>query len=117
MICTANWRMPMYSRKQFWAGHDLRHKPAAFGGFMRRFNLRTVPSSVLVAIVGLSLTANAQTKKPSVWDKIKQAAQQGQQQGQQQAGQPQQQPGQKPPRPGQQQSAGGTLNDSGPFKP
>src|SRR5215475_12975607 len=91
--------MPMYNRKQFSDDGLLRHKPSAIGGFMRRFTARIVLSSVLVTIVGLCLTVSAQTKKPSVWDKIKQAAQQGQQQGQQQPQQPgqqQQQPGQHP---------------------
>jgi len=108
----------MYNRQHFSSDGVSRHEPSAIGGFMRRFNARIVLSSVCLTIVLLCLTVNAQTKKPSVWDKIKQAAQQGQQQpGQQPQQSPQQPPGQKPPKPGQQQSGGGTVNDSGPFKP
>jgi hypothetical protein len=110
--------MPMYNRQHFSSDGVSRHEPSAIGGFMRRFNVRIVLSSVCLTIALLCLTVSAQTKKPSVWDKIKQAAQQGQQQtGQQPQQSPQQQPGQKPPKPGQQQSGGGTVNDSGPFKP
>src|SRR5215468_2448698 len=105
MIRSAIWRMPMYNRQHFSSDGISRHEPSAIGGFMRRFNVRIVLSSVCVTIVGLCLTLSAQTKKPSVWDKIKQAAQQGQQQGQQQpqqpGQQPQPQPGQKPSKPGQ----------------
>ena len=96
----------MYNRQHFSSDGISRHEPSAIGGFMRRFNARIVLSSACLTIAGLCLTVSAQTKKPSVWDKIKQAAQQGQQQGQQQpqqpGQQPQQQPGQKPPKPGQQ---------------
>lgn len=110
----------MYNRQHFLSDGASRHEPSAMGGFMRRFTARIVLSSACVTIAGLCLTASAQTKKASVWDKIKQAAQQGQQQGQQQpqqpGQQPQQQPGQKPPKPGQQHPAS-AGNDSGPIHP
>jgi hypothetical protein len=106
----------MYDRKQFFRRNDLRQKPSATGRVMRHFPARIVMSSVLLATVGLCLSASAQTqKKTSVWDRIKQAAQQGQQPSGQQ--QPQQQPGQKPPKPGQQHSASAPTGDFGPFKP
>jgi hypothetical protein len=113
----------MYNRKHFFSGGISRHEPSTIGGLMRHFPVRIVLSSVYLTMVGLCLTLSAQTKKPSVWDKIKQAAQQpGQQQPQQPGQQPQQpsqqQPGQRPQRPGQQPSAGGSsVNDSGPFRP
>src|SRR5437763_16955454 len=112
----------MYYRKHFLSGGISRHEPSAITGFMRHFPVRVALSSVCLTMVGLCLTLSAQTKKPSVWDKIKQAAQQpGQQQPQQpgqQAQQPsQQQPGQRPQRPAQQPSSGSSLNDSVPFEP
>jgi len=92
------------------------------GDNMRQVHLRIRQSSVLVTgfVLAAAAFASPQSaqKKPSVWDRIKQAAQQGQQQPGQQPQQPQQQPGQRPQRPGQQPSAGGSsVNDSGPFKP
>ena len=112
----------MYNRKHFFSGGISRHEPSAIGGFMRHLPVRIALSSVCLTMVGLCLTLSAQTKKPSVWDKIKQAAQQpGQQQPQQPGQQPQQpsqqQPGQRPQRPAQQPSSGSSINDSGPFKP
>src|SRR5215468_5313080 len=110
----------MYNRQQFFDDGVLRHEPSAIGGFMRRFTARIVLSSALLTIVGLCLAVSAQTKKPSVWDRIKQAAQQGQQQ----PGQQPQQPGQQPQQAGQHQQtsahasqSGSAINDSGPFKP
>src|SRR5437763_7316941 len=100
----------MYYRKHFLSGGISRHEPSAITGFMRHFPVRVALSSVCLTMVGLCLTLSAQTKKPSVWDKIKQAAQQP---GQQQP----QQPGQRPQRPAQQPSSGSSINDSGAFKP
>jgi len=108
----------MYIRKHFLSHGISRHEPSATGGFMRPFPARIVLASVCLTMVGLCLTLSAQTKKPSVWDRIKQAGQQGQQPVQQLPQQPgQQQPGQRPQRPGQQSSSGSSINDSGPFKP
>src|SRR5215470_1145355 len=81
-------------------------------------------SIFIVAFFLTAIAASAQNapKKPSVWDKIKQAAQQGQQSsGQQQPQQPgqplPQQPGQKPAKQGQQHAASAPTGDFGPFKP
>jgi hypothetical protein len=118
-IVSAN---PMYNRKQFSrsSGGVARAKRRCDWGIKMRHSCvaRILSSACLMATIGLTaLSASAQTqKKESVWDKIKKAGQQGMQQGQPQQ-QPGQQPGQKTPKPGQQSSGGGLINDSGPFKP
>ena len=89
---------------------------------MRDFRLKNATKfMILTLMIGVAgLTARAQQKKESVWDKIKKAGQQGAQPGQpQQQQQPQagQQPGQRSSRPGQPQANGSAVNDSGAFKP
>lgn len=82
---------------------------------MRHVFAGTVPSCALLALltIGSSIAAQAQ-KKPSVWDRIKQAAQPGQP-GSQQQPQPGQQPRQQPN--SRRIQGGPAINDSGPFKP
>jgi WD40 repeat protein len=73
---------------------------------------------IFAVILGTTLGAGAQSKKPSVWQQIKDAAKQGRQPAAQQQ-RPQQQNGQQgqgPPRQGSS-SAQNQINGSGPFKP
>lgn len=111
---------PMYNRRQFSrnsAGEVRATRRSRLGDKMRHSCVRTKLSCVLITATILVAAPFASTqsapKKQSVWDKIKQAAQQGQQPSQP----AQQQPGQKPPKPGQQHSASVPIGDSGPFKP